>query len=368
MKIYYSLLLLSIFFLSCNIESSHRLPKHYHYAQLSDHVYDETGDRNLPKGWTLYKEFDPEAHKGKGFFKLLSKADELIEMGKEDKWGKLAGTVAFDLLSTGGYYGRAYISKNKKEIIIAHRGTNLAPEVFENSQKEGVQMGWEDFLHFVKDLDDDLAIYKGELPSEQFQLARQFIRQIQRDYHTEYKRSPKISHTGHSLGAVLAELCAVRDSVSAVTFESPGSLPLVKKLLIEDFETPVSNILTYNAAPNAVNSVNPPTGKVVRLYPPFQLEALPPDPNLAAEKLDDYYLQFTAEQHTLDKLLSQFNSNTGRPKKWDWQTETPKQTKKELMPGFENFKNYKTNSNFWDNALKNMTKKNKAAFIKKHLK
>ena len=42
-----------------------------------------------------------------------------------------------------------------------------------------------------------------------------------------WNNSP-VYHTGHSLGAVLAEVTAVENNDFAVTFDSPGSYDLLK--------------------------------------------------------------------------------------------------------------------------------------------
>lgn len=76
-----------------------------------------------------------------------------------------------------------------------------------------------------------------------------------------------ITFTGHSLGAVMAELCACRFNMVAITYESPGCRPLVidnPPYTRESYQ----HIQTFLAAPNAINSLHEHIGKIAQVYIP----------------------------------------------------------------------------------------------------
>lgn len=64
--------------------------------------------------------------------------------------------------------------------------------------------------------------------------------------------------TGHSMGAVLAELVALTNSVKAITFESPGSLPMAHDLPGAPRRKEL--VKTFLSLPSAINSLNPQVG------------------------------------------------------------------------------------------------------------
>jgi hypothetical protein len=72
---------------------------------------------------------------------------------------------------------------------------------------------------------------------------------------------------GHSLGAVMAELCSTRLGIECITFESPGSLNLIKGLPNYD-KAHCKLIKNYLSAPNIINTLNPHPGILYRMYLP----------------------------------------------------------------------------------------------------
>lgn len=95
----------------------------------------------------------------------------------------------------------------------------------------------------------------------------------------------KLSITGHSLGAYLAELsiyyCHMDlnfKNVKGVTFDGPGSLDMMKQLSLNiiqggdkinqnHFDPKELDIVRYTAGPNMVNCANKHIGKSYRLFP-----------------------------------------------------------------------------------------------------
>ena len=85
-----------------------------------------------------------------------------------------------------------------------------------------------------------------------------------------HSENAKVSFTGHSLGAILAELTAAKYRSPAVTFDSPGSEDLMNEFTTDDKEYANEHIIMYNAAPNLVNTLAEHMGVVYRVYPYYE--------------------------------------------------------------------------------------------------
>ncbi|GKT19874.1 hypothetical protein ADUPG1_011590, partial [Aduncisulcus paluster] len=112
-------------------------------------------------------------------------------------------------LQDEGYYGRAYCFRAHKSnvLIISHRGMDSAD-----------------------DLDDIAQIQAGKVP-DQLALALKFTAFAIKDIKKKVKGKIVLEHTGHHMGAVLAELCALnnpKQPARAVTFQTLGSKPIIK--------------------------------------------------------------------------------------------------------------------------------------------
>jgi hypothetical protein len=83
-----------------------------------------------------------------------------------------------------------------------------------------------------------------------------------------------IFSTGHSQGAVLAEITACKFKLGAVTFESPGCKHIVdndpdcQANITDPVDSyiPYEKITCYLSAPNAINTYKPHIGKLIRIY------------------------------------------------------------------------------------------------------
>ena len=156
-----------------------------------------------------------------------------------------------------GYGGVAFINYVDKVIVIAHRGTE-----FEK----------------MNDIRTDLNLFLIDKIPDQVNDAMTFSNEMsQRNEHY------RIEHTGHSLGAVLAEVCAWFSKTAAVTFDSPGSKVLIERIRSErlgehDAIDPTDcRIRTYVSGPNPINTMAPHVGQLVRVFPHvprFQSEPL----------------------------------------------------------------------------------------------
>ena len=131
-----------------------------------------------------------------------------------------------DELRCEGYYAMAFIGPPEKisgmnsyEVVIAHRGTIIS----------------------AGDLWSDFEVLLGRMPGQFIKgayLFNEYVRQYINKNYPAPENWYSITHTGHSLGAILAELCVAsdvkyRDSLGesfGSTFESPGSKPIIQSM------------------------------------------------------------------------------------------------------------------------------------------
>jgi hypothetical protein len=214
--------------------------------------------------------------------------------------------------ATAGYFGSAYIScldQSMKiyEVVIAHRGTT----------------SWLDGI-------EDYLVLLGKTPDTFWQNAAPFI-----DYVKDYveKNYPSCDcliseYTGHSLGAVLAELSVARQSLYddprlAITFDSPGSKPIIQDM-VDNKALPANAVLFTSqlvasdfSDVNAINSCNeqidedayPNTN--ISPYTYDQDGGVPPSPGYIY-----YFVGFTAEnQHKMINFYNYWKNNDAHPEK-----------------------------------------------------
>ena len=142
-----------------------------------------------------------------------------------------------------------FVNKKLKEIVLSVRGTSN-----------------------IKNLDTDfkLAVARVKenkfLPSGQAELEELAERILLSNAVSKEGYNLKI--IGYSLGAVMAELCAVKYGLDSITFESPGSLHLMQQ---HQELYPAKNyrlITSYLSAPNCINSLDSHPGNIFRMYLP----------------------------------------------------------------------------------------------------
>lgn len=144
-----------------------------------------------------------------------------------------------------GYFGAAYVDSVAKpsKAIVAHRGTKS-----------------------VQDLVEDISIL-ADMPFEQLNDAVDFSREV-RDI---LPAGIEISHTGHSLGAVIAEIMSMSllFSLESITFENPGSLEIFgkwNKKINLDPKIPIKTCSTIiQSRVNMINTCNTQAGSVYYL-------------------------------------------------------------------------------------------------------
>jgi len=298
-NIFFLTLLFSCFLASCqkNITTSP-----YEFALLSAHVYDGDEVETLPNHLNPFLDFDEENYKSR----LNIDLGKVWTMTENEEWGKLVPYLGVKAFSRGGYFGRAYFNKKNKQIIIAHRGTDLDIKINELTANQiSIALEEDNLWNIIKDMDDDYDILNGEIPMQQFEAAQHFVQEVKEAYKKQYNSEPEIIHTGHSLGAVLAELCAVKDDTKAITFESPGSKPLAAQLVdSEALNIDGADITSYNAEPNQINTLHEHLGKVVPLYDESKIQSAYSD----SDKI------MSLRQHPINELLKRFDEKSGKPK------------------------------------------------------
>ncbi len=138
-----------------------------------------------------------------------------------------------------GYQGIAFIHKEKKQIVIAHRGTKNK-----------------------KSIVADLAMLHGAIPDQYLEGAKIFTKNIIEQYS---KEGYIISHTGHSLGGSLAALSAYETRLSATIFDPYGVQKLLFKSVGKEFDINQLPITTYLSRVNIVNGSAPHVGLVLEI-------------------------------------------------------------------------------------------------------
>jgi hypothetical protein len=234
------------------------------------------------------------------------------------------------------YFGAAYymVSDDTVNLVIAHRGT---------------QLNFEDLL-------DDLRIALGKAPLVFESCARIF---------TDFAKS-KIKalfpdktdfvyvHTGHSLGAVIAELCTANEysngyaNAFCASFESPGSKPIIVDLISqgklpkESIDYLPSAVWVYNADANIINTCNEQISYgVIHNYVGYQFTS---EMLLPVDKI--YYATvFALDQHQMRKMYDCMRTigEGDFLKNWPIGFEA----------GYRDYMSYSSHQFYWDHAIKN---------------
>ena len=235
--------------------------RHYDYAYLSFRVYKDyekmleieslsSKVKNVPSGTNVIIKKDVNCPENANPF--------FTELNSSFLWEKMPGDwqkykeyqKEFSEDHQHGYYGVAYINHQQQEIIIAHKGT----------------------VNYQDIITDAFFALLG-YPAKQFATAYYFSQSVW----DEIEKNPELkhyarSHTGHSLGALLAEITAYHEAKdfncirTVVTFDSPGSGSLLKYM---NGHTGVSYsyMTSYVAEPNYINTGAEHIGTLLRIYP-----------------------------------------------------------------------------------------------------
>lgn len=254
-----------------------------------------------------------------------------------------------------GYFGSSYIKVSLEDktidLVIAHRGTDNFYGVIE-----------------------DIRLWLSSSAPQQFQYAvKPFVKHVIDTINKQYSPDEYQVNwfvTGHSLGATLAELTIADNemiSMSGLSFESPGSVPLIEHMqkngsLPESALAYVRSIdksgnlvaVSINARPDGINTFqltpNQPVGPVPvpNIYPPNLLNVLPIMPGYL-----DYISYSFCVEHPMKNILEWINSNdiSKLPA-------TVKPWPKGFFAGYQWYKSYVENQDYWDGYVHELWDKN----------
>lgn len=167
-------------------------------------------------------------------------------------WELLERSNTDDTTSYFSYKSCAFINRDTKQLLLAHAGTN---------PKHG------------KDLIDDAYIAMHSIPKKMSSV-KSFIGKIEQNVNDI--KDYEIESVGHSLGAVLSDLCAVElksknlNVTKSTTFENPGSKEIIENAIKTNaFSSGVSvnqvkeiDFNVHNIKPNFINNANSQLGAV----------------------------------------------------------------------------------------------------------
>ena len=216
-----------------------------------------------------------------------------------------------------GYYGVIYVNDKTHQVVLAIRGAeggimSLMTDLCKNNS--ATKMNLEEVLGGQIVMGQQAWNYLAT--EEAIRIAKE--------------KGYRLSFTGHSLGAWLAELSAFYShaffsypNTKAVTFDSPGSLPMMEKLLpniknkntvsLEDIQ-----IVTYLARPTPVNCCNKHLGVIYKVELPKEVTTWAAGSiNNALDKVPGFL-----KSHDLPRVLMTFDPKTGKSTKYkvmlDW--------------------------------------------------
>lgn len=254
-----------------------------------------------------------------------------------------------------GYFGSSYIRVGMEEktidLVIAHRGTDNVYGVIEDIRLWFTTRAPQQFQYavqpFVKYVIDAMG---KQYPSDEYQV-NWFV-------------------TGHSLGATLAELTIADNemiNMSGLSFESPGSIPLIEQMqkngslhksalaYVRSIDKSGNQIaVSINARPDGINTFqatpNLPVGPVPvpNIYPPNLLNVLPIVPGYL-----DYISYSFCVEHPMKNILEWINANDisslpAMVKPWPMG----------FLAGYQWYKSYVENKDYWEGYTNELWNKN----------
>lgn len=203
-------------------------------------------------------------------------------------------------LQKENYYGESYYtvsSNNAVTVFIAHRGS----------------------VYSYHDIESDFWIYEGKTPSSFNEGAMPFVDHVTQTAKEKFPNQPIVFvHTGHSLGSIHAELAyayqnsKITDPIFAISFENPGSKPIMEDAISRGYVRKDALSLTehveiYNTDANAINTCNPHFKAPNWINVGYQFNAT------IDEMPTDYtyfITTFTPSQHSIINIVNKFDANT----------------------------------------------------------
>lgn len=266
-----------------------------------------------------------------------------LQIPLPEGWNRL---IPSDFIFSGwGYYGICYFRKVTNthfELVFAHRGTILS----------------------LKNLFQDLEVALNHLPSE-VKRAITFVDQTLTNFRKLYpKVTIDVYHTGHSLGAIVAEILTCTGPemslvlpgsrhILTITFESPGSDEIYQKLLKdkeiteEMYEYAKSHCCIVMDDVDMINTCNKQLCPVnVLQIDNYELnEYLKPYSLISSNYLlNPYYITaYTLTQHQIYRIYELLKKTTNTEEVPDWP--------KGFDAGYQAYRS-KSRKKYWDQYFK----------------
>ena len=246
-------------------------PAPYECAVLSAHVYQDDLQEGDPVVWIDPHTQQVHALRGWAVYKILTE-------NNEEPLSK-----AFQQLGLPyGYRGVIYLNARKKQLVLAHRGTDPKNMSAIKADVHTIAMnvigGQERIIPLL--LDQAVTIAHQEKCS--------------------------LTVTGHSLGGWLAQITAFiakeqyseKQHVKAITFDSPGAQPMLAQINPRINPIPLDqlDITNYLSSPNLINACNPHIGTVYRVV---------------FEQFNPQQSSYTRQSHAMQTLIKAFDPSTG---------------------------------------------------------
>jgi tetratricopeptide (TPR) repeat protein len=199
-----------------------------------------------------------------------------------------------------GYRGTLYLNTAKKQVVLAHRGTE-----FRN----------------VNALKTDVSsIAANMISGQECQLPRLLAEALS----LAEQENTTLSVTGHSLGGWLAQVTAfiAKDlypdkHVKVVTFDAPGAYPMLEQINARNDPTKLEDldITNYLSSPNLINASNQHVGTLYRVV---------------FEQFANTSLKYTLASHAMANFINAFDPYTGQARRCVWVQDWPVVSKKSL--------------------------------------
>jgi tetratricopeptide (TPR) repeat protein len=196
-----------------------------------------------------------------------------------------------------GFRAIAYIHDERKQVVIAFRGTEPNEPVtlwidWEEVYNNAIGSHGEQAYNFTKVVRDALSEERKRI-----MLRGEFI-----------PDAYQVTVTGHSLGAWIASIVCSISYYPAVVFDNPGAKKVVKAYregkVIKDPDIP---LISYQAMPNLINTAHEQiVGQCT-----FQLTTKAERRKHTGLSIKE--ISYTLEQHSIDLIVETFNPATGMP-------------------------------------------------------
>lgn len=249
-----------------------------------------------------------------------------------------------------GFYAETYINEafmkecNAVQCIIVFRGTNSVVDVIQ-----------------------DYLILMDEAPDYFIHDAIPYVEAVKKYVQEYYHQADEFlyTYTGHSLGALLAQLCCCREfdpirklpTAICVPFDSPGAKTIAEKLVVRGIlpEASVSVAHQYQnvylSDVNAINTCHPQLGNIVPHNIPYIFE------NLSLPSLISYVKDFTfRNQHRMVGFFTYWH-------RFDFKQDSTIYYARDKWPvglqnGLDYYLNYDKRRRYWDNYMQAMWDQN----------